>query len=353
MSPRSEPLLWVQLINGGALPLEALLLLLLLAGADPGPLPALERLLAWALGAATPALLLWQRPADPRSVLLLRGAPDANPDLEQTFSALPQQNLPRWAFAIGVIGLLPLLGWLDGTAALASQLSPLAGAGRLSCLMAGAGLMALMVWQWQQLVQVLWLLSRNPTDLPSHSPQTQQSQDHGQTRLGLPLLRLAPLRWPEPRTVGTFPVATDPGPSQQFAAEIEPLRPESTDPLQPDRAQADESAEPAGDSEAATVPDDRDPDASEPGVIDAEGVASGAIEPELVAPDVDSDGEVFDPEVIDPLAAQPQPIAMDPAPLGGEAAEAEPPLDSAGALAIEPEQAPEQEQGHDLDQQVS
>ena len=56
MTPRSEPLLWLQLIAVGVLPLEALLLLLLLAGSDPGPLPGLERLLCWAIGALAPEL---------------------------------------------------------------------------------------------------------------------------------------------------------------------------------------------------------------------------------------------------------------------------------------------------------
>ena len=57
MTPRSEAWLWVQLIAGAALPAELVLLVLLLGGADPGPLPALERLLSWALGAVAPALL--------------------------------------------------------------------------------------------------------------------------------------------------------------------------------------------------------------------------------------------------------------------------------------------------------
>ena len=64
MNARSEPLIWLQLIAVGVLPLEALLLLLLLAGSDPGPLPALERLLCWGLGGLVPALVLWRRPAD-------------------------------------------------------------------------------------------------------------------------------------------------------------------------------------------------------------------------------------------------------------------------------------------------
>ena len=51
---RREPLLWLQLLGLAVLPLETALLLLVLAGADPGPLPGLERLFTWALGALGP-----------------------------------------------------------------------------------------------------------------------------------------------------------------------------------------------------------------------------------------------------------------------------------------------------------
>ena len=43
---RREPLLWLQLLGLAALPLEAAALLVVLAGADPGPLPGLERVFA-------------------------------------------------------------------------------------------------------------------------------------------------------------------------------------------------------------------------------------------------------------------------------------------------------------------
>jgi hypothetical protein len=178
MTPRSAPYLWIQLINGGALPLEALLLLLLLAGADPGPLPLFERLLAWGLGAAAPALLLWRRPADPRSLLLVRFSndePGGGGQPKAVFSLI---------FAGGVLALLPLLGWLDRSAALADRLSPLQGADRLACLLAASTLMALMVWQWQQLLQAIWLLG-------GRSLATLETRN-----LGLPLPHLPSLAWP-------------------------------------------------------------------------------------------------------------------------------------------------------------
>jgi hypothetical protein len=45
MSSRSEPLLWLQLVAIGAIPLELQLLRLILASSDLGPVPPIERLL--------------------------------------------------------------------------------------------------------------------------------------------------------------------------------------------------------------------------------------------------------------------------------------------------------------------
>ena len=64
MSSRSEPLLWLQGLAIGAIPLELLLIRLVLAGADPGPVPGVERVLIWGVGVLAPAVALWRRPAD-------------------------------------------------------------------------------------------------------------------------------------------------------------------------------------------------------------------------------------------------------------------------------------------------
>ena len=121
MNARSEPLLWLQLVALGAIPLELLGLLLLLAGADPGPLPGLERLLAWAIGVLGPAILLWQRPADVCSLLLVqvpvRGRSEAQLQLAALQSPLPA----RLAMLLGAAALLPLFWWLDQHAALAAR----------------------------------------------------------------------------------------------------------------------------------------------------------------------------------------------------------------------------------------
>ena len=72
MITRREPLLWLQLMAVAVIPLELELLRLLLAGPALGPAPALERLLIWGLAVIGPGLLLWRRPADWGSMLLVR-----------------------------------------------------------------------------------------------------------------------------------------------------------------------------------------------------------------------------------------------------------------------------------------
>ncbi|MCX5950888.1 MAG: low-complexity tail membrane protein [Cyanobacteria bacterium] len=169
MNPRAEPMLWLQLISLGVLPLEALLLLLLLGGQDPGPWPGLERLLCWMLGALAPALLLWQRPADVWSLLLHK---------------TPLRGLL----------LLPLLWWIDNHAALAHPYSPLSASPRLLALLLSAAVLAVMLWQWQQLLQAIWLLSRPIDTLTMVPTMTNEAMAQQRLSLGLPLLLLAPFQ---------------------------------------------------------------------------------------------------------------------------------------------------------------
>ena len=165
-SPRSEPLLWLQLLGLGLLPLEALLLLLLLGASDPGPLPLLERSLCCAIGVFAPAVALWRLPADPWSLLLAQVPQRGRREIQQRLSALQPPSLLRLASLVGVAVLsLVLLWWCDDHAAGASTFSPVAQSPRLVGLLLAAALLALLQWQGQQVVQALWLLSRPPQEL--------------------------------------------------------------------------------------------------------------------------------------------------------------------------------------------
>ena len=194
MPARSEPLLWVQLIGAGVFPLEGLLLLLVLAGSDPGPVPGLERLLCWALGALAPSVLLWRRPADVWSLLVLQTPLRARRPLQQRLSRLQDNRGLRVGLAVAGASSLPLLWWLDEHAAVASSLSPLQDSPRLVGLLLAALLLALMLWQWQQLLQSLWLLTRSADTVAAAKPMPQAELEEQRLCLGLPLLLLDPLQ---------------------------------------------------------------------------------------------------------------------------------------------------------------
>jgi len=193
VNPRSEPLLWLQLVALGALPLELLGLVLVLAGADPGPLPGLEHLLAWAIGALGPAILLWQRPADVCSLLVIQVPIKARSEAQLSLAALQSSLVLKLLMAAGAAALLPLFWWVDQHAALATPLSPLTASPRFVGLLVACPLLAVITWQWQQLIQASALLIRNPATLPEHPPLSQQQLVSQRMSLGLPLLLLNPL----------------------------------------------------------------------------------------------------------------------------------------------------------------
>jgi len=194
-SPRSEPLLWLQLLALGLLPLEALLLLLLLGASDPGSLPLLERLLCWAIGVLAPAALLWRLPVDPWSLLVAQVPQRGRREIQHRLSALQPPPLLRLGSLVGLAILsLVLLWWCDNHAAFASAFSPVADSPRLVGLLLAAAVLALLQWQGQQVVQALWLLSRSPQDVAAATPLSAAALERERLSPGLPLLLLPPLR---------------------------------------------------------------------------------------------------------------------------------------------------------------
>jgi hypothetical protein len=283
---RREPLLWLQLLGLAALPLEALALLLVLAGSDPGLFPGFERVLAWALGALAPAVLFWRLPPDLWSLLLvqvpLRGR---RPD-QLRLSAL-QTALPlKLVAASGSLLLLPLLWWSDAAAGMAWAWSPLNASPRLVGLLVALPLLTLMLWHWQQLVQVLWLLSRSSEQVEQTLPLTQSQAAEQRLNLGLPLLLLPPLDLREPEPATAPQVEAD----VEIAAVVEPEIAVETLPEDPNTEEP--TAKP---SEAPTdAPDDAAP---EPGSAVVVVDAAVAVEPEQPAEEhhsADLDAEVVE-----------------------------------------------------------
>jgi len=209
---RREPLPWLQLLGLAALPLEALLLLLVLAGADPGPLPGFERILAWALGALAPAVLFWRLPPDLWSLLLLQVPLRGRRPEQLRLSAL-QTALPlKLIAASGAALLLPLVWLLDANAGLAWAWSPLSASPRLVVLLVSLPLLALMQWQWHQLMQTLWLFTRPAALVEQTLPLTQAQAAESRLNLGLPLLLLQPLAVEATATQQNTPTTPEPAP---------------------------------------------------------------------------------------------------------------------------------------------
>jgi len=271
---RREPLLWLQLLGLAALPLEALLLILLLAGADPGPFPGFERVLAWALGALAPAVLFWRLPPDLWSLLLvqvpLRGRRPEQLRLSALQGALPVRVIA----AAGAALLLPLLWQLDAGAGLAWAWSPLSASPRLVVLLVSVPLLALMQWQWHQLVQALWLFTR-PTALVDETlPLTQAQAAESRLNLGVPLLLLPPLAIEQPaaRAERTLepPARQEPEPEAEAQAELKTEQEPDPEPEAPAPAEAPARTEATDEAAAALGEDRSDPDLIESATTPAE-----------------------------------------------------------------------------------
>ena len=304
---RREPLLWLQLLGVAALPLEVAALLLVLAGADPGPLPALERVFCWALGALAPAVLLWRLPPDLWSLLLLQ-VPLRGRRADQLRLSALQTVLPlKLLSAAGAVALLPLLWWCDSQAGLAWAWSPLGDSPRLMVLLVAAALLALMLWQWQQLVQSLWMLTRKPGIIAQTLPLSSAEAAERRLNLGLPLLLLDPIAAPPP--------TEQPSPPEPQAA----AEPEATPEPSP----------------APTV----EPEPA----VEAEPLVEPVTETET------SVAEASEPEASEPEASEPKP----PEPALSAETQASTEI---GAIIddapVTPEEAAEQNEGHDLDQQI-
>lgn len=195
MSSRREPLLWLQCLAIGAIPMEILLLRLVLAGADFGPFPGIERMFAWSLGVLVPAVLLWKRAPDWGSLLVVRVPQSGRSAKQRQFSAALQALPLKVIGAAGALPLLLILWWVDDSALLVADLSPLQNGSRLGSLLLTVPILALLLWQWQQLVQAGWLLIRDESLLTSLDPLSESALKDSTISFGLQLLNFPPLDW--------------------------------------------------------------------------------------------------------------------------------------------------------------
>jgi hypothetical protein len=406
VQPRSEPLLWLQCLALGAIPLELLLIRLVLAGADPGPVPGVERFLIWGVGVLAPAVALWRRPADWGSLLFVR-QPLASRNSDQLRISASQGGLSsRAAVVIAAVVLLPVLWWMDDSAVLASEFSPVSGQSRLVTLLLVSPLLALMVWQVQQLIQAAALLLGSPaTVAPADSAFRADALATQRTSLGLQLLNLPGLEWPEPVVE---PIKQEPDKAigvEDTASETD----DSTGQATADQASTDNEAPdgeiPADNPVTAAVSDEADPETvPEPVVAEAqaeeaaptsdqdadeamdvedttpeqggstEDVSTADISPDNEEPDVEApdnqepDGEssaintataeesdVVEPEALEPVDSEDQDdMSKNDDAKDINAVDADESIVAAAApVAVEPEQSGEEQESTPLDAEVS
>ena len=251
MKPRREPLLWLQGLALGAIPLELLLVRQFLAGADPGPLPGIERLLVWGIGVLAPAIALWQRPADWGSLLFARIPIGARNSEQNRLSAGQGGLISRLPLVAVTVLLIPVLWWLDDTAVLASEFSPLQDQSRLTTLLLSVPILAVMVWQVQQLGQSLsWLLLQGPWDNNQDETFNADQLKQKISSFGLPLIQLPALDWSEPETT----VSEEVSEQGELSVSATPVEPEKTGKNQQgstlDGEVLDANEFPSGDPEA-------------------------------------------------------------------------------------------------------
>ncbi len=195
MSPRNEPLLWLQLVAIGAIPLELQLLRLILAGSDLGPVPSVERLLCWGIAVVAPAVLFWRRPVDWGSLLLARQPLPERTTWQRKISHFQDNLLLKLLGAAGAVLLLALFWWIDRSSLLIADLSPLRSGHRLQSLLIATPLLAIIYWQWHQLVQSIWLLTRPSLAIEGAVAMSNRQLEDSRFSLGLGLLRLETLDW--------------------------------------------------------------------------------------------------------------------------------------------------------------
>ena len=406
MQPRSEPLLWLQCLALGAIPLELLLIRLVLAGADPGPVPGVERFLIWGVGVLAPAVALWRRPADWGSLLFVR-QPLASRNSDQLRISASQGGLSsRAAVVIAAVVLLPVLWWMDDSAVLASEFSPVSGQSRLVTLLLVSPLLALIVWQVQQLIQAAALLLGSPaTVAPADSAFRADALATQRTSLGLQLLNLPGLEWPEPvvepikqepdKAIGVEDTASEtddstgqatadqastdneapdgeiPADNPVTAAVSDEAGPETVPEPVVAEAQAEEAA-PTSDQDADEAMDVEDTTPEQGG--STEDVSTADISPDNEEPDVEApdnqepDGEssaintataeesdVVEPEALEPVDSEDQDdMSKNDDAKDINAVDADESIVAAAApVAVEPEQSGEEQESTPLDAEVS
>ncbi|MGA0997036.1 MAG: low-complexity tail membrane protein, partial [Vulcanococcus sp.] len=247
--------------------------------------------------------------------------------------------------ALGAALLLPLTWWADSHAGMAWAWSPLSSSPRLVVLLLCIPVLALIQWQWAQVIQSLWMLTRSAGLVDQTLPLTQVQAAEQRLNAGLPLLLLAPLAFaepaasvePEPKITPQDqqekPEAVAPEPEQTDSpTETEPVAAEASEPaaepLQADAEVVEETDEGHEANAEALASEDVDVPQAEASGTDAEPEEEAVVHEEPCS-------EETGPE--ETTAEAPQDTEEDPAKQDSEDASV---VDAGGAVA--PEEKPEE-----------
>jgi len=341
-------------------------------------------------------VLLWRQPPDPLSLLLLCTPQRQRSPDQLALTSEPVSLALKLLLASGAALLLPALWWLDTSSVLAHSFALLPGSSRLVSLLAVVPVLALLVWQWQQLVQATSLLIGS-----GDSPAT-TTGGALEPRLcpGLPWLRLPGLDLPQPAKPeasippalaapeGPAPASPEPLESAEPAATTEvvvaieleavletPDEETSKDQNSEEEPNDGESADQVSADEESTHdndvrPAEQEPEAQAEIVAGTEPEAEPEPEPEpetkaeaeqeadLSEPEEplatlqNEPGGLWEPEITDVAFTPVEAEELEAAEMDAPEKDAAPTNDST-AVAIEPEQAAEEGQGPNLDEPIA
>ncbi len=185
MSTSKEPILWIQLLGIGTIPLEFLLLKLILAGSPLGPVPLLQRIIIAVIAIIIPTISLYKRPADWSSFLLFKLPLKGRSVCQYQISSLQLNTLPKLLFILGVIVITFFFWSVDDSAFILASISPLRNQPKITNILLSISLLSLIVWQWHQVVNSIWLLTRSQDDLNKATYITQEKLLTRQSCFGL------------------------------------------------------------------------------------------------------------------------------------------------------------------------
>ena len=206
MSIRREPILWIQLLGIGFIPLEFLLIKLILAGANTGPMPSLERVFIVLAGIVLPTFIFLKRPPDWGSLLLIKIPLKGRTTIQHQISSFQKNSIPQLIFLAGSLFLILIFWQIDQSALLVLEISPLQKSSRVITLLFSFPILLLIVWQWHQISQSIWILTRSNEDLERAPYLNNDQLSKERNNLGLDILSLPKLTFDQSTSSTTIEI---------------------------------------------------------------------------------------------------------------------------------------------------